>query len=215
MVLPNIKEEKKLFSNKIFQVAGVDEVGRGCLAGPVIAGAVMITSPDKFFKNFSKIKNVRDSKLLSPAARIKVFNLLVNTDFLSFSVGISSNNKIDECGIQLATKLAMHQAICNLPTQPEFILIDGNFTLPNLSIPQKAIIGGDRKVFLISAASIIAKVTRDNLMKKLSIKYPLYGFDCHKGYGTKKHYLALKKNGPCKIHRISFNLVNNGLIDII
>lgn len=207
MILPSIKEEQNLFNQGYKIIAGVDEVGRGPLAGPVVAGAVAVVSPDLFLKNYDKIKDVRDSKKLSAKRREKISQEIKECDFLNYGVGIVSEKVIDKIGILFAVKLAMKKAIANLPKAPEFILLDGNFILEDILVSQKAIIRGDAKVFLISAASIIAKVARDQMMTQYHTQFPQYGFDQHNGYGTKKHFEALHKHGPCILHRRSFRLL--------
>ncbi|PJE58439.1 MAG: ribonuclease HII [Candidatus Portnoybacteria bacterium CG10_big_fil_rev_8_21_14_0_10_36_7] len=206
MQLPTIKEEQKLFNLGYEIVAGVDEVGRGCIAGPVVAGVVAIKNKKEFLESFEDLKNCRDSKTLSVLAREKISGQIKEATYLSSAVGIVSEKVIDAEGILVATKLAMKKAVENLAREPEFILLDGNFTIEDLSIAQKAIIRGDSKVFLISAASIIAKVARDELMVKYNEKYAGYDFNVHKGYGTKNHYKAILERGASPIHRLSFNL---------
>jgi len=224
MSYPNFKEEKILWEKGFKYVAGIDEVGRGPLAGPVVAGAVLIMNYEaRSMKN--ELRGVKDSKQLSEKQREKLFEKLVNHKDVKWGVGIASEKIIDKINILEATKLAMAKAIKDLGIKVDYLLIDGNFSLADklflrgeplcgapssrksLSarlLPQKSIIKGDQKVFSISVASIIAKVTRDRLMQKLHKKYPQYGFDKHKGYGTKQHLDAIKKHGPCKIHRKTF-----------
>ena len=198
MKYPNFVEEKKLWKQGFKIVVGLDEAGRGPLAGPVVAGAVV-------FLNGFKIKELNDSKKLSEKQRENLYKILTNHKDIKWGIGIVSEKVIDKINILEATKLAMQKALKNL--KPEFLLIDGNFKI-NSIMRQKSIIKGDQKVFSIAAASIIAKVTRDRLMEKAHKKYSSYGFDKHKGYGTKAHFASLKKFGPCKIHRKSFYPVN-------
>ena len=193
MKYPNFNEEKKLWKKGYKFVAGIDEAGRGPLAGPVVAAAVIL--------NGKILKQIKDSKKLSEKQREEIFKKIKNCPEILWGIGIVSEKVIDKINILEATKLAMQKAVKNLNS--DFILIDGNFKI-NSEIPQKSIIKGDQKVFSISAASIIAKVTRDRLMQKYHKKYPQYGFDKHKGYGTKKHFEALEKFGACKIHRKTF-----------
>lgn len=181
-------------------IAGVDEAGRGPLAGPVVAAAVIL-NPDY------KISGLRDSKLLSAKKRSILFEE-INTTALAVGIGICSPQEIDSINILQATLVAMDKAVLNLKIIPKQILVDGNI-LPKWSfnvqsIEVKAIVGGDLLEPVISAASIIAKVTRDNLMMLLDQKYPEYGFAKHKGYGTKEHIDALKKHGKILEHRNSF-----------
>ena len=174
-------------------VAGIDEVGRGALAGPVIAAAVILE------KNISGLD---DSKKLSPKKRSHFSDLIKNNSMYAF--GSASNNEIDDINILNASLLAMKRAILNLPVIPSMVLVDGTFK-PDLDIPMRAIIGGDSSENAISAASIIAKVYRDNLMIKYDSIFPVYDLKGNKGYGTKKHLEALKNFGHCEIHRTTFN----------
>jgi len=199
MKFPNFKEEETLWKKGFRAVAGIDEAGRGPLAGPVVAAAVVFSAKGGPASGW---KNIKDSKLLSEKQREEIYKILINHPDVKWGVGIVSEKIIDKINILNATKLAMQKAIKNL--NPDFILIDGNFTLSKISIRQKAIIKGDAKIFSIAAASIIAKVTRDRLMQKYHSKYPEYGFGTHKGYGTKAHFVSLEKFGPCKIHRKTF-----------
>lgn len=204
MITPTFKEEKRLMKKGYRVIAGIDEVGRGPIAGPVVASAVMIKSCNnlaiKQFNNFG----IRDSKLLSPKRREEIYKILINHPKIVWRTGRVSEKVIDRINILEATKLAMKRAVKKLKLKPDFLLLDGNFTLENLDCSQKAIPGGDKKVFLIAASSIIAKVTRDRLMVRFHKKYPQYRFERHKGYGTKLHFKMIKKHGPCKIHRYSF-----------
>jgi len=208
MIFPNFNEEKKLWKNGYNFVAGLDEAGRGPLAGPVVAASVCVNfqfsiSNFQSNPNYSIFKNVRDSKKLSPSQREEIYNILINHKDIKWGVGIVSEKVIDKINILEATKLAMKKSFKKL--SPNFLLLDGNFKIDS-KISQKSIIKGDSKVFSISAASIIAKVTRDKIMKKYHKKYPEYNFLKHKGYGTKAHFACLQKFGPCKIHRKSFYL---------
>jgi len=173
-------------------VAGIDEVGRGALAGPVIAAAVILE------KNISGLD---DSKKLSPKKRSHFSDLIKNNSMYAF--GSASNNEIDDINILNASLLAMKRAILNLSVKPDLVLVDG-IDKPDLDIKMEAIIGGDAQKKEISAASIIAKVYRDNLMVEYDKSFPNYGFGKHKGYGTKEHLNSIKVNGICSIHRKSF-----------
>ncbi len=175
-------------------VAGVDEAGRGALAGPVVAAAVIL-APD------FPITILKDSKLLSAEQREDIFVLLTGCEI---GVGIVSHGMIDRINIFKATMEAMKRAVAKLKNKPGEVLIDGNKT-PNIK-GARAIVQGDRTVPAISAASIVAKVTRDRIMRNLAIKFPQYRFDAHKGYGTALHYDLLFQHGPCGVHRRSFNL---------
>jgi len=203
MKYPNFNEEKKLWKQGYNIVAGIDEAGRGPLAGPVVAAAVIFNYQfpisNKFsIKQFSKIN---DSKKLSEKQREAFYEILTNNENIKWGVGIVSEKIIDKINILEATKLAMQKSFEKLDA--DVLLIDGNFKI-HCATKQKSIIKGDQKVFSISAASIIAKVTRDRIMQKYHKKYPLYGFDKHKGYGTKSHFANLEKFGACKIHRKTF-----------
>lgn len=190
------KEEQQLRERGYRLIAGVDEAGRGPLAGPVAAAAVIF---DAGYKN----KAIQDSKTLNPIEREQLFVEIKNTA-LTYAVGIVGWKEIDEMGILNASKLAMRRAILKLDPKPDFILSDA-VPLNVTDIPQKALIGGDGRVFSIAAASILAKVTRDHLMIKYHKKYPSYGFDQHMGYGTEIHLSAIKKHGPSPIHRMTFS----------
>lgn len=209
MKYPNFQEEKKLWKRGIKYVVGLDEAGRGPLAGPVVAAAVLVNAniKNQNGKSQFKIQNLRidDSKKLSEKQREYFYGILTNHPQIEWGVGIVSEKIIDKINILQATKLAMQKAYSNVLENygVSFLLIDGNFCL-DTSIPQKSIIKGDAKVFSIAAASIIAKVTRDRIMQTMHKKYPQYNFAKHKGYGTAVHLAVLKKFGPCKIHRLTF-----------
>ena len=173
-------------------IAGDDEVGRGSLAGPVIASAVILKS---------KIIGLNDSKKLSKTKREQLNQEIIENSF--FAYGSASVEEIDTINILQASLLAMKRAILNLPIKPQKVLVDGTHK-PDINISVETIIGGDSLIAEISAASIIAKVYRDDLMMKQDIIYPNYGFDKHKGYGTKLHIENIKAHGSCPIHRKSF-----------
>ena len=179
-------------------VAGLDEAGRGPLAGPVVAGVAVL--PPSLSDHRTDL--IRDSKQLTPVQRELAFDYLQD-EALALAFGISSSVEIDELGIVPATRLAMQRAIHNLAMLPQFLLVDA-VTLPDITIPQKSIIHGDRLCLSIAAASIVAKVTRDRIMEREDATYPGYGFAKHKGYGTGEHLQNLSRLGPCKIHRFSF-----------
>jgi len=208
---PNFNEEKKLWKKGYKFVAGLDEAGRGPLAGPVVAACVNFQFSIYNFQsifNDTIFKQVKDSKKLSPPQREKIYKALIKHPQIKYGVGAVSEKVIDRINILNAAKLAMKKAIASCEPRAhkkiDFLLIDGNFKLEKVKIPQKSVVKGDEKVFSIAAASIIAKVTRDRLMKKYHKKYPEYGFAMHKGYGTKAHFSSLEKFGPCKIHRKTF-----------
>ena len=194
------KHEHKAFSKGYKQIAGVDEAGRGPLAGPVVSAAVILPN------NFS-CPGVTDSKKLSEKKRNKLFPV-IREQAICVATGIVSHHKIDQINILQASLLSMKRAVQNLKQPPDciipdFLLIDGKFNI-DMDIDQSAIIKGDSKSISIAAASIIAKVTRDTIMKKLHKQYPLYNFIQHKGYPTKAHKEAILKYGPCTIHRRTF-----------
>lgn len=206
MQSPTLRREQKLWRQGFQHIAGVDEAGRGALAGPVVAAAVVLPSNIKI----RDLAGVRDSKKLSPTSRETLYNI-ITAQALAWSVGIVVHTIIDSANIYNASLFAMQHAIDRLSVKPECILIDGKFSqtrLGRLAAGGKSvcIVHGDEKIFSIAAASIIAKVTRDRIMQKLHTAYPQYGFSRHKGYGTALHYRMLKKHGPCKIHRRSFFL---------
>lgn len=176
-------------------VCGIDEAGRGPLAGPVCAAAVVMPYG-------TIIDGVNDSKKLTEKKRELLFDTIKEKS-LSYGIAFSNEKEIDEVNILNATFLAMKRAVKSLKIQPDLILVDGN-RLPDFDIPAKTIVKGDSLSHSIACASILAKVTRDRLMKELSKKYPEYGFEKHKGYGTKAHYEAIKANGICEIHRRTF-----------
>lgn len=186
-------------SDKYTIIAGVDEAGRGPLAGPVVAGAVHF--PKKL--EASVLKDINDSKKLTAKKREELYYYLVQN--VDFGVGIVDNDFIDKKGIRLATFTAMQQAVAGLSITPHFLKVDGRDNFP-FNIPCEFIIKGDAKEKIIGAASIIAKVTRDNLMKSYAEQYPQYGFAQHKGYGTAMHRDMIKQHGFSPIHRQSFKL---------
>ena len=195
--------EKALKAKGYQYIAGVDEAGRGPLAGPVVAAACIL--PDDFF-----LPHINDSKLLTPTLRKRLFSLITQAKDVIYAVSIVEAHVIDEINILQATFLAMKQAIDQLATLPDYVLFDGKFA-PKIAIPHEAIIKGDSLSVSIAAASIIAKQIRDDIMKKLHEKYPAYGFDQHKGYGTKKHKDAIFLHGPAEIHRKSFEPIKSYL----
>ena len=195
---PDFNYEKGVKSQGYDLIAGIDEAGRGALAGPVVAGAVIL--PYHLHPDWLKL--VRDSKELSPRKREFLFDL-IQEEALAVGTGIVSHEIIDDINILQATLLAMRQAVEKLPKHPQFLLID-RLTLPGCVIPQRGITRGDKLCLSISCASIIAKVTRDRIMEKFDAVYPGYGFARHKGYGTREHISCLQRLGPSPIHRLSF-----------
>ena len=200
---PNLDEEDKLKAQGYELIAGIDEVGRGALAGPVVASAVILPHP----ANLSWLGLVRDSKELNSRKRETLFNL-INKEAVAVGIGIVPSQVIDSINILKATKLAMVQAVEKLLKQPSFLLID-RVTLPQCPIPQRGITRGDASCLSIACASIIAKVTRDHMMEEFDQIYPGYGFAQHKGYGTGRHISCLQKLGPSPIHRLYFAPVRN------
>lgn len=183
------------------RIAGVDEAGRGALAGPVVAAAVILPLHDP--SAIAELKPVNDSKLLSPKKREQYFEL-VEAHAAAVGVGIVSASEIDQIGIVPATHRAMVAAVAQLTPPADFLLVDGRIHLSEISLPQEAIIRGDSQSVTIAAASIIAKVTRDRIMVELDPRHPCYRFAQHKGYGTQFHRDAIAKHGPCPHHRHTF-----------
>ena len=195
--MPDLSFEKNLVKSGYKYVAGVDEAGRGPLAGPVVAAAVIL--PEEFSSN-----QLNDSKKLSSSKREKIYNELMNVDSKVISAfAVIDEVVIDKINILRATHKAMAQASSNLSIEPSFVIIDG-MPIKDFPFNNESIIKGDSKSLSIAAASVIAKVERDRIMLNYSKEYPEYKFEKHKGYGTKLHLDALKKFGPCKIHRKSF-----------
>jgi ribonuclease HII len=212
------REEKKLQKEGYLNIIGVDEAGRGPLAGPVVAVAVRVDI-SKIQKLKLKIKKlIQDSKKLTSKNREKIFRILINNPSIEWGKGKVSEKVIDKINIFEASKLAMKRAVKNLEKKlnkkfsiygqgKSILIIDGNFKI-DLKIPQKSIIKADEKVFSCQISSILAKVWRDRIMEKYHKKYPQYGFNKHKGYPTKFHLKMLKKYKACEIHRKSFKPVN-------
>jgi ribonuclease HII len=195
---PSLNEENGLSAKGYRLIAGVDEAGRGALAGPVVAAAVILPPS----ASFPRLKAVRDSKEVPPARRELLFDL-IKQEAIFVSVGIIAPQTIDTIGILNATKIAMCHAVAQLKHSPDFLLID-YLRLPQLRISQKPIVRGDKLCLSIACASIIAKVTRDRIMVDLDQLHPGYGLARHKGYGTKHHITCLHQHGPSPIHRHSF-----------
>ena len=193
----NLKYERMRWEQGCECIAGVDEAGRGPLAGPVVAAAVIM--PREMI-----IRGVDDSKRLSPAIREELAGLILR-NAVAVGLGIVNHDVIDVINILQATMRAMENAVANLAVTPNHLLIDGP-RYNSSAIPYTAIVDGDAKCFSIAAASIIAKVTRDRMMIEYDLQYPGYGFARHKGYGTREHLAAIRKYGPCNIHRRSFRM---------
>ena len=187
--------ENSLYSNGFKIICGVDEAGRGPLAGPVCAAAVIL--PPNL-----EIPGLDDSKKLSDKRRRELFPV-IKEQAIAYGIGLASHEEIDEINILQATFLAMERAIGQLRVKPEYALIDGN-RAKEFGLPVKTVVKGDSLSANIAAASVLAKVTRDMLMEEAAVEYPGYGFEIHKGYGTRAHYDALRQQGACAIHRMTF-----------
>ena len=196
--MPSFTEERALQARGYRLIAGVDEVGRGALMGPVVAAAVILPL------NFRAIwrREIRDSKQLSPAVRERLDGC-IREKAVTSAIGMASHDVVDNLGIVKATRLAMQSAIAKLDPEPQYLLID-YFRLSEMPIPQKGITYGDSLCFTIACASIIAKVYRDRLVSEMDDVYPGYKFARHKGYGTREHLASLRRQGPCPVHRRSF-----------
>ena len=187
--------EEELFAQGYQLVCGVDEAGRGPLAGPVCAAAVILPP-------HLEIPGLDDSKKLSDKRRRELFPI-IKEQAIAYGIGLASHEEIDEINILQATFLAMERAIAQLQVKPEYALIDGN-RAKDFGLPVKTVVKGDSLSANIAAASVLAKVTRDMLMEEAALEYPGYGFEIHKGYGTRAHYDALRELGASKIHRMTF-----------
>jgi len=180
-------------------ICGVDEVGRGPLAGPVVAAAVIIPAG-------IEIAGLDDSKKLSESKRDELFEEIIHLE-IPCAIGIIDNQQIDRMNILKASLVAMRKAVMDLKIKPEIVLVDGEYPIPNIGYPQLSIVGGDSLCKSIMAASIVAKVTRDRIMDKFQKLYPGFSFSKHKGYSTAEHLKELKIHGPCEIHRKTFRPV--------
>lgn len=201
--LNELKEiDKSYFKEGYNYICGIDEAGRGPLAGPVVVAAVIMPKD-------SMIEGVNDSKKVSEKKREKLYELIIE-EAISYSVGIVDQNEIDRINILNATKAGLTEAVRTLKVKPELILVDALTNIDTCGVPYQSIIKGDAKSYSIAAASIIAKVTRDRIMREWDKVYPQYGFEKHKGYGTAAHISAIKENGLCPLHRLSFvkNIIN-------
>lgn len=187
--------EDRYYAQGITQICGVDEAGRGPLAGPVCAAAVILPA-------HLEIPGLDDSKKLTDKRRRELMPV-IKENALVYGIAFADHSEIDQINILQATFLAMERAVSNLEIKPQLLLIDGN-RQKDFGIPTETVVRGDSLSASIAAASILAKVTRDDYMLRMAEQYPQYGFDVHKGYGTKAHYAALTEYGPCPIHRMSF-----------
>jgi len=199
---PTLEEEMALFSQGYSFVAGLDEAGRGCLAGPVVAAAVILPLGENTDDTMACFAGVNDSKQLASLVRDRLYDVIMQ-HAIAVGVGIGSVELIDQRNILQATKYAMRSAFKQLSTPPQALLLDA-LLLPGIALPQRSIIKGDARCLSIAAASIIAKVTRDRFMVQLHEQYPDYGFRQHKGYGTEAHLAALHQYGVTPHHRRSF-----------
>jgi ribonuclease HII len=195
--------EKQLEEQGFKKIAGIDEAGRGPLAGPVVAAACIL--PPGLL-----LENLNDSKQLSEKERESLFAAIIASPRAIYGIGIVDVETIDQINILRATHLAMQRAVAALSEKPDYLLIDGN-QLPFFEIPREGVIKGDAKSVSIAAASVLAKVTRDRIMTELDAQWPVYGFKQHKGYGTEKHTQAIRKWGACPIHRRSFEPIKSML----
>lgn len=208
--MPDLSLETAVFLQQhLLYIAGLDEAGRGALAGPVVAAAVILPLDDADTPRY--LEGVNDSKQLTAKQRDALFAPI--TEYaLAYGIGQEPAAVIDEIGIIPATKRAMQQALDQLKPQAEFLLIDGRIRLKNNPLPQQSVIRGDAQSVSIAAASILAKVTRDRLMVAEDARYPAYGFARHKGYGTEFHLAALAAHGPCPLHRRTFAPIRQPLL---
>lgn len=195
----DIDIESMLRERGYTHICGVDEAGRGPLAGPVVAAAVILPMD-------CGIEGLTDSKLLTPDKRDRLFEELAEESIVA-AVGIMDHTDIDTMNILRASLMAMRKAVLDLRQTPDVVLVDGNFPVPNLTQAQYAIVKGDRRCRAIAAASIVAKVTRDRIMTRYQEIYPQFSFAAHKGYSTAEHLRELREHGPCEIHRRSFRPV--------
>lgn len=195
-----MKREKQLWKEGRALIGGIDEAGRGAWAGPVITAVVVLP------KNHKQNKEITDSKLLTPEKRARLYEIITE-QALDFGVGIISCETIDKIGILNATKLAAKEAVAMLKTPPDYLLCDALDLRKQIAVDQESIIKGDQKIYSISCASVIAKVTRDNIMSSLGGEYAVYEFGKHKGYGTKLHQEKLAQYGVSSLHRISYKPV--------
>ncbi len=197
--LPHFEYEKQFWDQGFQSIAGFDEVGRGPLAGPVVAAACILPREDE-------IPGIRDSKKLSKAQITEIYLLLTRHPQVHYALGFATPEEIDQINIRQASLLAMKRALGGLKIKPDILLVDGRDVFTQ-EIPSYPIIKGDMHCMSIAAASILAKYTRDELMRKVHSEYPMYQFDQHFGYPTTVHLASLKKWGPCEIHRMTFSPV--------
>jgi ribonuclease HII len=195
--------ERDLWSREFTLVAGVDEAGRGPLAGPVAAAAVILPCIWSAAGVDARLRELNDSKQLSEAEREECFAILTTHPEIRYAIATVDAATIDRINILQATHRAMNEALAQLQPPPQHVLVDGR-PVKSMTHPQTAIVKGDAKSYSIAAASVLAKVTRDRMMREFDRQFPAYGFAVHKGYGTPQHLAAIEKHGPCPIHRMSF-----------
>ena len=196
MAGPHFRRERQLLGQGDWPVAGIDEVGRGPLAGPVTAAAVIL-DPSRVPRGLD------DSKALTPERRDALYDLIMERA-IGVGIAFASVAEIDGLNIRHATHLAMRRALAALSVRPSYVLVDGNDLPPGFVCPGETLVKGDARSASIAAASIVAKVTRDRLMRRLCASHPVYGFSRHVGYGTREHLAALTRHGPCAFHRVTF-----------
>jgi ribonuclease HII len=202
----NLRYERRLWAGGITRIAGIDEAGRGPLAGPVVAAAVVL------YRRFS-LPGLTDSKLLPEKLRTEMFEVIIRDGAVAYGVGSAEPEEIDRVNILQATYLAMQRAVAALTAPPDYLLIDG-LPVPVFQAPQTAIVQGDGISLSIAAASVIAKVTRDRMMRDIDSQFPQYRFAEHKGYATPEHLDLLRIHGPCPVHRRSFSPVAQGYLPL-
>jgi ribonuclease HII len=195
--------ERDLWAREFTRVAGVDEAGRGPLAGPVVAAAVILPGAWRDGGFDERLVDLNDSKQLTEAQRENYFQILTTHPDIRYAVAIVDAATIDRINILQATHRAMNEALAKLQPQPQHVLVDGR-PVKSMTLPQTALVKGDSRSYSIAAASVLAKVTRDRMMRDYHQQFPTYGFAEHKGYGTPQHLAAIEKHGPCPIHRRSF-----------
>ncbi len=195
--------ERDLWSREFTLVAGVDEAGRGPLAGPVVAAAVILPATWANGGFDARLVDLNDSKQLTEAQRENFFQIITTHPDLRYAIAIVDAATIDRINILQATHRAMNEALAQLQPQPQHVLVDGR-PVKTMTLPQTALVKGDSRSYSIAAASVLAKVTRDRMMLEFDKKHPGYGFAIHKGYGVPQHLAAIEKLGPCPIHRMSF-----------
>lgn len=195
--------ERDLWSREFTLVAGVDEAGRGPLAGPVVAAAVILPAAWANGSFDARLADLNDSKQLTEAQRENFFQIITTHPDLRYAIAIVDAATIDRINILQATHRAMNEALAQLQPQPQHVLVDGR-PVKSMTLPQTALVKGDSRSYSIAAASVLAKVTRDRMMHDYDRQFPNYGFAIHKGYGVPQHLAAIEKLGPCPIHRMSF-----------